>query len=73
MDFVIAAASIFGVLAIAYAAFGMDDIYPIWKRWLTAILGAALITVYLIVRPNIPWLQGATIEDCWDGRSDSCQ
>ncbi len=34
-----------GILLIAYAAFGMSFVYPVWKRWIPALAGAALVAL----------------------------
>lgn len=43
-----------GMFALAAALFGMEHVYPRWKRWLLGLVGAALVLTFWIVKPQFP-------------------
>jgi hypothetical protein len=49
MNVLVAIGGIMGVYSIAAALFGMEYVYPRWKRWLLGTAGAALVLTFVMV------------------------
>jgi len=65
-------AGIGGVGLIAYAVFGMEFVFPSWKRWAVAAVGATLALAAILTRPAS---QGsAAPQDCYKvGLAEVCE
>lgn len=60
----IAIAGLVGTPALAYALFGADHMFPRWRRVTLGLVALSAVLTFWIVRPVIPWMEGATGAGC---------